>query len=75
MNSFFRSSSIKLPKDINLRIADYELTELIRLIKDNPEFNFKLMQSSYQNSVINERLERNKWANNLRLLIKKQKNQ
>lgn len=61
----------KLPSNINLQVADYELAQLIKLIHKNPEFNYKLMTFSYQNSEINSRFEREEWRNNLLLLIKK----
>lgn len=61
----------KLPETINLEIADYELAQLIRLIHNNPEFNYELMRFSYQNFVINQHFERGEWKNNLLLLIKK----
>jgi hypothetical protein len=60
----------KIPSSINLRIEDYELTELIRLIKNNPDFNYELMNRDYQNILINERLEHGEFTNNLLLLVK-----
>lgn len=59
----------KLPKGINLRAEDYELTELMRLIKNNPDFNIRY-NWTYPKALIEERLEKEEWQNNLRLLIK-----
>ena len=63
-----------LPEHINLQVEYYELTELMRLIKDNPDFNYKLMPFKYQRSLINDRFERQEWKNNLLLLVKNAKN-
>ena len=64
----------QLPQNLNLELADYELTELIRLIKNNPEFNYKLMPFKYQRALINNRFERQEWKNKLLLLVKNDKN-
>ena len=68
------SEKQKLPEHINLQIADYELAELMRLIKDNKDFNYKLMPFSYEKLIINDRFERQEWSNNLLLLVKNAKN-
>lgn len=60
----------KLSK-INIKIEDYELSELIRLIKNNSEFNYKLMPFKYQKELIMQRFERVEWKNNLLLMIKR----
>lgn len=61
----------KLPKNLSIQTEDYELTQLIHLIKDNPDFNYDLMPWKYERALINERFERGEWKNNLLLLIKK----
>ena len=68
------SEKQKLPEQINLQIADYELSEMMRLIKDNKDFNYKLMPFSYEKLIINDRFERQEWSNNLLLLVKNAKN-
>ena len=60
-----------LPQNINIRIEDYELSELIRLIKNNPELNYELMPFKYENYLVKERFERIEWQNNLLSLIKR----
>lgn len=60
-----------LPENINIKIEDYELSELIRLIKNNPELNYELMPFKYENYLVKERFERIEWQNNLLTLIKK----
>lgn len=60
-----------LPQNLSLKIADYELSSLAKLIKDNPDFNFRLMNWSYEKDLINSRFERGEMVNNLRLLIKR----
>ena len=61
----------KLPSNMNIQIEDYELSLLIKSIKNNPDFNFRLMNWNYQNSLIDSRFERCEWKNNMLLLIKK----
>lgn len=60
-----------LPQNLNLEIADYELSLLIKFIKDNPDFNSRLMNWSYEKSLIDSRFERGEIENNLLLLIKR----
>ena len=61
----------RLPQGIRLEVADYELGQLIRLVKNNPEFNYRLMEWDYHKLLINERLINADWANRLLLLVKK----
>ncbi len=61
----------RLPQGIRLEVADYELGQLIRLVKNNPEFNYRLMERDYHKLLINERLIHTDWANRLLLLVKK----
>lgn len=58
----------KLPQSINLKIEDYELSELIRLIKNNPNSNYRL---KYKDALIKARFERIEWKNNLLLMVKR----
>lgn len=58
-----------LPNNLTLQVADYELSLLTRLIKDNPDFNFRLMDWSYDKSLIDSRFERGEWVNKLLLLL------
>ncbi len=53
--------------------SDYELSELVRLTKDNPDFNYRKLSSlewTYQKALINDRIERGFYRSGLKMLIK-----
>ena len=66
-----KENKSKLPANINLNIEDYELSQLVKLIRNNPDFNYELMPFKYENALINHRLETGSWVNKLLLLVKK----
>lgn len=60
-------------KTDNILKADYELSELVRKIKNNPDFNYRLMRINPQHLLMNEindRIEKGFWENKLRILLK-----
>ena len=61
------------PENLDLKAEDYELFELIRLIKDNPNFNYNLMKSSHKKYEIDYRFEKSAHKNKILLIVKEQK--
>lgn len=58
----------------NILKTDFELHYLVKLIKDHPDFNYRLMQirgKSVLSLVIHDRIEKGFWENRLRILIKR----
>ena len=62
-----------LPPGITLEKGDYELSEIIRLINNNPQYHYRLKKSLLYNEI-NYKFDRKEHANKLYLLLKQPEN-
>lgn len=59
-----------IPKNLDLRTENYELFELIRIFKNNPNYNIHLMKKAYSISDIDYRFTRCEQKNKILLMTK-----
>ena len=62
-----------LDSNCKIEVADYELSQLIKIIKNNPNFNYRLMDHNCKTTTINETLEREIQLSTQRILVKQLK--